>query len=195
MPKPPKLLTFISFFRFLLSFFLQARRRHDCHPFRSGMFSLCTASDMFNCCKLLEKVANQCTELVPLPPSFLLLSLPRRPSIPQVLASLRTVRSNFTILANVTTPTNKSVSCCQTPLPPTYTRHDCLLSLQCVFANVSFSSLPWEILLPSWLTNLWLSDCAQGKYDRHYLASPQAQRTPCLRCMSLTLYVDDGDGQ
>uniref|UniRef100_A0A665UYF0 Phosphodiesterase n=1 Tax=Echeneis naucrates TaxID=173247 RepID=A0A665UYF0_ECHNA len=47
----------------------------------------------------------------------------------QVLASLRTVRSNFTILANVTTPTNKSVSCCQTPLPPTYTPHDCLLCL------------------------------------------------------------------
>uniref|UniRef100_A0A8C7HZN0 Phosphodiesterase n=1 Tax=Oncorhynchus kisutch TaxID=8019 RepID=A0A8C7HZN0_ONCKI len=35
---------------------------------------------------------------------------PHRPSIPQVLASLRTVRSNFTILANVTTPTNKSVA-------------------------------------------------------------------------------------
>ncbi|CAG12193.1 unnamed protein product [Tetraodon nigroviridis] len=33
----------------------------------------------------------------------------------QVLASLRTVRSNFTILANVTTPTNKSVSYCRTP--------------------------------------------------------------------------------
>uniref|UniRef100_A0A6Q2X595 Phosphodiesterase n=1 Tax=Esox lucius TaxID=8010 RepID=A0A6Q2X595_ESOLU len=31
----------------------------------------------------------------------------------QVLASLRTVRSNFTILANVTTPTNKSVAFCQ----------------------------------------------------------------------------------
>lgn len=82
------------------------------------------------------------------PPSPLL-SLPlcssllRCPSIPQVLASLRTVRSNFTILANVTTPTNKSVSCCQTPLPPTYTRHDCLLSLQCVFADVSFSLFPW----------------------------------------------------
>lgn len=30
-----------------------------------------------------------------------------------------------------------------TPLPPTYTRHDCLLSLQCVFANVSFSLPPW----------------------------------------------------
>lgn len=80
-----------------------------------------------------------------LPSSFLLLlSLPRCPSIPQVLASLRTVRSNFTILANVTTPTNKSVSCCQTPLPPsTYARHDCLLSLQCVYANASISLLPW----------------------------------------------------
>lgn len=54
---------------------------------------------------------------LPLSSSLLLLSLPRCPSIPQVLASLRTVRSNFTILANVTTPTNKSVSCCQTPLP------------------------------------------------------------------------------
>lgn len=79
-----------------------------------------------------------------LPSSFLLLlSLPRCPSIPQVLASLRTVRSNFTILANVTTPTNKSVSCCQTPLPPHLTCHDCLLRLQCVYANVSVSLIPW----------------------------------------------------
>lgn len=80
---------------------------------------------------------------LPAPSLPLSSSLLRCPSIPQVLASLRTVRSNFTILANVTTPTNKSVSCCQTPLPPTYTRHDCLLSLQCVFANVSFFLLPW----------------------------------------------------
>lgn len=44
---------------------------------------------------------------------------PTPPSSPQVLASLRTVRSNFTILANVTTPTNKSVSCRQdTPSNP-----------------------------------------------------------------------------
>uniref|UniRef100_A0A3Q4GT92 Uncharacterized protein n=1 Tax=Neolamprologus brichardi TaxID=32507 RepID=A0A3Q4GT92_NEOBR len=57
---------------------------------------------------------------------------------------LRTVRSNFTILANVTTPTNKSVSCCQTPLPPPHlTCHDCLLRLQCVYANVSVSLIPW----------------------------------------------------
>lgn len=81
---------------------------------------------------------------LPLSSSLLLLSLPHCPSIPQVLASLRTVRSNFTILANVTTPTNKSVSCCQTPLPPPHlTCHDCLLRLQCVYTNVSVSLIPW----------------------------------------------------
>lgn len=65
---------------------------------------------------------------IPLPLSFFFLSLsPPPPDFPptlsihppQVLASLRTVRSNFTILANVTTPTNKSVSYCRTPsFPP-----------------------------------------------------------------------------
>lgn len=82
---------------------------------------------------LLKKVEYQNSKLIhpfqfcSFPPllSFLL-SLLRCPSIPQVLASLRTVRSNFTILANVTTPTNKSVSCRRIPLPHTCSRHDCL---------------------------------------------------------------------
>lgn len=119
---------------------LQAHWRHDCHPVCSGM----TLCDMFNCCKWLVNVNNYLCELdLPIPPPssfFFYLSLaPPPPDFPptlsihppQVLASLRTVRSNFTILANVTTPTNKSVSYCQTPLPPTSACHDSLLSLHC----------------------------------------------------------------
>lgn len=134
--------------------------------------------EMLHFCKCLVNGNNYLCDLdLPIPPpsslSFsislslsplprLLIFLPRCPYTPQVLASLRTVRSNFTILANVTTPTNKSVSYRQTPLPPTSTCHDSLLSLCCLlFANVS-RSLPWERLLPSRLTSLWLFDDAQG---------------------------------
>uniref|UniRef100_A0A8C7I1V9 Phosphodiesterase n=1 Tax=Oncorhynchus kisutch TaxID=8019 RepID=A0A8C7I1V9_ONCKI len=53
--------------------------------------------------KTIEFVSLRSLPLSPPAPTT-----PHRPSIPQVLASLRTVRSNFTILANVTTPTNKS---------------------------------------------------------------------------------------
>lgn len=94
--------------------------------------------------KWLVNVNNYlCEPDLPIPPPssfFFYLSLsPPPPDFPptlsihppKVLASLRTVRSNFTILANVTTPTNKSVSNCQTPLPPTSTCHDSLLSLHC----------------------------------------------------------------
>lgn len=107
-----------------------------------------------NCCKWLVNVNNYlCEPDLPIPPPISLslsIYLSLSPASlfsshtvhtpPQVLASLRTVRSNFTILANVTTPTNKSVSYCQTPLPPTSTCHDSLLSLHCLlFANVSLS--------------------------------------------------------
>lgn len=62
------------------------------------------------------------------------------------------------------------------PFPPTYTRHDCLLSLQCVFANVSFSLLPWETLLPSWLTSL----CSRKIRSALFGLSPTGwQRTEC----------------
>ena len=140
--------------------FLQAHWRHDCHPFCTGM----TLYDMFS--KWLVNVNNYLCELdlsiPPLPFLFLsfslslprlLIFLPHCPyTPPQVLASLRTVRSNFTILANVTTPTNKSVSYCQTPLPPTSTCHDYLLGLHCCL--LMSLSLPWERLLPLWLTSL-----------------------------------------
>uniref|UniRef100_A0AAX7U397 Phosphodiesterase n=1 Tax=Astatotilapia calliptera TaxID=8154 RepID=A0AAX7U397_ASTCA len=80
----------------------------------------------------------------------------------QVLASLRTVRSNFTILANVTTPTNKSVSCCQTPLPPPHlTCHDCLLRLQSVYTNVSVSLIPWGNTLFKRMLNRELSHLSE----------------------------------
>lgn len=87
----------------------------------------------------------------PLPLSFsiflslprLLIFLPHCPyTPPQVLASLRTVRSNFTILANVTTPTNKSVSNCQTPPSPHFHLSRLPAQFALLFANVSLSLTP-----------------------------------------------------
>uniref|UniRef100_A0A3B4XQ04 Phosphodiesterase n=1 Tax=Seriola lalandi dorsalis TaxID=1841481 RepID=A0A3B4XQ04_SERLL len=98
----------------------------------------------------------------PLPSSLLLLSLLRCPSIPQVLASLRTVRSNFTILANVTTPTNKSVSCCQTPLPPTYTQETYQQ-----MARETLEELDWCLdQLETIQTHRSVSEMASNKFKR-----------------------------
>ncbi|KAM7371818.1 hypothetical protein PAMP_009028 [Pampus punctatissimus] len=70
----------------------------------------------------------------------------------QVLASLRTVRSNFTILANVTTPTNKSVSCCHdTPSPPLT-----LVTTACLVCSEVASDKPTH-RSPS--NTLWLMCC------------------------------------
>uniref|UniRef100_A0A669EL10 Phosphodiesterase n=1 Tax=Oreochromis niloticus TaxID=8128 RepID=A0A669EL10_ORENI len=86
----------------------------------------------------------------------------------QVLASLRTVRSNFTILANVTTPTNKSVSCCQTPLPPHLTCHDCLLQeTYQQMARETLEELDWCLdQLETIQTHRSVSEMASNKFKR-----------------------------
>lgn len=153
-PKSPNLTHSSLSLPFFPPPFLQAHWRHDCDPVCSGMI-LC---DVLNCCKWPVNVNNYLCELdLPIPPSssfFFYLSLSLSPASwfsshtvhtpPQVLASLRTVRSNFTILANVTTPTNKSVSSCQTPLPPTSTCHDSLLCLHCCLLMSPSLSLTGE---------------------------------------------------
>uniref|UniRef100_A0A8D3C020 Phosphodiesterase n=1 Tax=Scophthalmus maximus TaxID=52904 RepID=A0A8D3C020_SCOMX len=79
-----------------------------------------------------------------------------------VLASLRTVRSNFTILANVTTPTNKSVSCCQnTPSPP--------LTLETYqqMARETLEELDWCLdQLETIQTHRSVSEMASNKFKR-----------------------------
>uniref|UniRef100_A0A3B5MQY1 Phosphodiesterase n=1 Tax=Xiphophorus couchianus TaxID=32473 RepID=A0A3B5MQY1_9TELE len=103
------------------------------------------------------------------PPLFsFLLFLLRCPSIPQVLASLRTVRSNFTILANVTTPTNKSVSCCRTPLP-----HTCSVCLSLPeetyqqMARETLEELDWCLdQLETIQTHRSVSEMASNKFKR-----------------------------
>uniref|UniRef100_A0A669B506 Phosphodiesterase n=1 Tax=Oreochromis niloticus TaxID=8128 RepID=A0A669B506_ORENI len=81
---------------------------------------------------------------------------------------LRTVRSNFTILANVTTPTNKSVSCCQTPLPPHLTCHDCLLQeTYQQMARETLEELDWCLdQLETIQTHRSVSEMASNKFKR-----------------------------
>uniref|UniRef100_A0A7N6AJA8 Phosphodiesterase n=1 Tax=Anabas testudineus TaxID=64144 RepID=A0A7N6AJA8_ANATE len=75
---------------------------------------------------------------------------------------LRTVRSNFTILANVTTPTNKSVSCCQTPLPPTYTQETYQQ-----MARETLEELDWCLdQLETIQTHRSVSEMASNKFKR-----------------------------
>uniref|UniRef100_A0A8C6NNZ9 Phosphodiesterase n=1 Tax=Nothobranchius furzeri TaxID=105023 RepID=A0A8C6NNZ9_NOTFU len=78
----------------------------------------------------------------------------------QVLASLRTVRSNFTILANVTTPTNKSVSCSGKPLP-----HTCETYQQ--MAQETLEELDWCLdQLETIQTHRSVSEMASNKFKR-----------------------------
>uniref|UniRef100_A0AAQ5ZPR1 Phosphodiesterase n=1 Tax=Amphiprion ocellaris TaxID=80972 RepID=A0AAQ5ZPR1_AMPOC len=76
---------------------------------------------------------------------------------------LRTVRSNFTILANVTTPTNKSVSCCQTPLPtPPLT-----LETYQQMARETLEELDWCLdQLETIQTHRSVSEMASNKFKR-----------------------------
>uniref|UniRef100_A0A3B3ZCW1 Phosphodiesterase n=1 Tax=Periophthalmus magnuspinnatus TaxID=409849 RepID=A0A3B3ZCW1_9GOBI len=74
-----------------------------------------------------------------------------------VLASLRTVRSNFTILANVTTPTNKSVSCHQVTLE-TYQQ----------MARETLEELDWCLdQLETIQTHRSVSEMASNKFKRN----------------------------
>uniref|UniRef100_A0A672HAU9 Phosphodiesterase n=1 Tax=Salarias fasciatus TaxID=181472 RepID=A0A672HAU9_SALFA len=75
---------------------------------------------------------------------------------------LRTVRSNFTILANVTTPTNKSVSCGQTPPPQTA----CSETYQ-QMARETLEELDWCLdQLETIQTHRSVSEMASNKFKR-----------------------------
>uniref|UniRef100_A0A8C7XQQ0 Phosphodiesterase n=1 Tax=Oryzias sinensis TaxID=183150 RepID=A0A8C7XQQ0_9TELE len=109
--------------------------------------------------------------LSPLPPapssSLLLLSLLHCPSIPQVLASLRTVRSNFTILANVTTPTNnpdfKSSFCAFTHLPSLCLSEETYQQM----ARETLEELDWCLdQLETIQTHRSVSEMASNKFKR-----------------------------
>uniref|UniRef100_A0A3Q0T515 Phosphodiesterase n=1 Tax=Amphilophus citrinellus TaxID=61819 RepID=A0A3Q0T515_AMPCI len=78
---------------------------------------------------------------------------------------LRTVRSNFTILANVTTPTNKSVSYCQTPPPPHL--HSSRLPTYQQMARETLEELDWCLdQLETIQTHRSVSEMASNKFKR-----------------------------
>uniref|UniRef100_A0A8D2ZTM3 Phosphodiesterase n=1 Tax=Scophthalmus maximus TaxID=52904 RepID=A0A8D2ZTM3_SCOMX len=80
----------------------------------------------------------------------------------QVLASLRTVRSNFTILANVTTPTNKS-----SHSPLTHSCKDTLKETYQQMARETLEELDWCLdQLETIQTHRSVSEMASNKFKR-----------------------------
>uniref|UniRef100_A0A4W5K8K2 Phosphodiesterase n=1 Tax=Hucho hucho TaxID=62062 RepID=A0A4W5K8K2_9TELE len=106
--------------------------------------------------KTIEFVSLRSLPLSPPPPPPT-----HRPSIPQVLASLRTVRSNFTILANVTTPTNSTL------MPPSPLLCMCVDETYQQMARETLAELDWCLdQLETIQTHRSVGDMASNKFKR-----------------------------